>query len=133
MNKKGGDMAKCKKSSVKKKSNLKDVMDKVWPKTKKEVEEIVHKVWPKTKKELESALKNTKTMLTKGEAYIKDVSEKGVKNTKKMSLSLKKEKLYYTFGKLAINTPKANWDTNKRMETIIAEVKKLDREIKKIK
>lgn len=139
-------MSECKKNKpcVKNEGGLKGMVDKVWPnakkdlgdmavKTRKEIEEIAHKLWPKTKKELESALENTKEILSKGEQYLKDVSDKGIKNTKKLSLNFKKEKLYYDLGKTLSKIEKDKWPEDQKSEALLKKIKILDQEIKKIK
>lgn len=127
------EKGKCCGSGMKGQDKFKDMVDKIWPKTKQELEEVVHKVWPKTKKELEIGLKNTKELLAKGEKYLKDFSEKSIKNTKKLSLNLKKEKLYYDLGKTIANLSKEAWLEDKCADSLVKEIKNLGREIKKIK
>lgn len=94
---------------------------------------IKTKVWPKTKKEMERGIKETKKMLNKGEKYLKNVSEKGLKQSKKLSLSLKKEKIYYDLGKAVAQTSLTQWSTNKRIDSLLKQIKSLNREIAKIK
>jgi molecular chaperone DnaK (HSP70) len=98
---------------------------------KEKFKEVVEKLWPKTKKELEKVLENTKKMLEKGEKYIKTVSEKSAENTRKLSISLKREKLYYNLGKLVSRTPKNKWSNNKKIINLLKEIKLLDKEINK--
>ena len=97
------------------------------------IKEIKEKVWPKTRKELENALKSTKSMIDKGEKYLKNVSEKGAQQTKKLSLSLNREKLYYDLGKLVSSTPKTKWKSNLKIKNSIKNIKDLTKDIKKIK
>ncbi|UCD14930.1 MAG: hypothetical protein JSV34_04190, partial [Candidatus Omnitrophota bacterium] len=92
-----------KKGKAKSADKLKNMVDKVWPQTKKDLEEVVDKVWPKTKRELEVGLRNTKKLIAQGEKYLKEFSEKSVKNTKKLAFSLKKEKVYHVLGKTIAN------------------------------
>ena len=110
----------------KKKRELKDI-------AKDTMKEITESVWPKTRKELEIALKNTKGMIDKGEKYLKNVSAKGVQQTKKLSLSLNREKLYYNLGKLVSITPMTKWKTNQKIKNSIKNIKDLTKDIKKIK
>jgi predicted nucleic acid-binding Zn-ribbon protein len=98
---------------------------------KEKFKEVAEKLWPKTKKELEKAIANTKELLEKGERYIKTLSEKGVDNARKLSFSLKKEKLYYNLGKVASSVPKSKWSKNKRITDLLKEIKLLDKEINK--
>ena len=97
------------------------------------IKEIVDKIWPKTKKELEKGGENAKKMLAKGEEYLKDFSEKGLEKTKKISLSLQKEKMYYVLGKAIASTAMTKWRTNKKITSTIKEIKEIDKQIKKIK
>jgi hypothetical protein len=95
--------------------------------------EVMDRVWPRTKKELEKAGENAKKLLNKGEAYLRDVSERGVEQTKKLSLSIKKEKLYYDLGKTAANSPVSKWPKNKKISLLVKTIKKLDTQIKQIR
>ncbi len=97
------------------------------------IKEITEKVWPKTRKELENALEITKGMIDKGEKYLKNVSEKGAQQTKKLSLSLNREKLYYDLGKLVSRTPKTKWKSNQKIRSSVKIIKDLTKDIKKIK
>ncbi|MCF7907619.1 MAG: hypothetical protein K9L86_01925 [Candidatus Omnitrophica bacterium] len=90
-------------------------------------------VWPKTKKEVERGIKEAKKILNKSEKYLKTVSEKGVKQTKKVSLAIKKEKLYYDLGKTVACVKLENWSSNKKIEAILGEIKALDRKTARIK
>ena len=94
---------------------------------------VVDNLWPKTKQELMGAIENAKKMITKGESYVKVMSERSVDKTRKISLSMKREKLYYTLGKNIAKTPKSKWNSDKRIGEIIKNIKILDKEIKKIK
>jgi hypothetical protein len=102
-------------------------------KKKDPLKEVVENVWPKTKKELEKGMKNAKEMLNKGEKYLKGVSDKGVEKTKKISLTLKREKLFYDLGKAAATTATNKWNSSKKIQGTLKEIKDLSREIKKIK
>lgn len=95
--------------------------------------EVVDKVWPKTKKELEKALKNTKDLISKGEVYIKGVSEKSAQQAKKLSLSLRREKLYYDLGKGMVKVSPTQWNKSKKIGKMVKEIKGISKEIKKIK
>ena len=97
------------------------------------MKEITENVWPKTRQELEHALKSTKSMIDKGEKYLKDVSEKGAQQTKKLSLSMKREKLFYDLGKLVSRTPKTKWTSNPKIVSSIKSIKDFTKDIKKIK
>lgn len=102
-------------------------------KKKDNFKEVVDKLWPKTKKELESAICNAKKFMVKSEKYLKSVSEKGVKETKKLSLGLKKEKIFYDLGKAVVKTAPARWKTDKKISDLLKEAKDIDCKIKKVK
>jgi len=72
-------------------------------------------------------------MIDKGEKYLKNVSEKGAQQTKKLSLSLNREKLYYDLGKLVSRTPKTKWKSNQKIRSSVKIIKDLTKDIKKIK
>ncbi len=91
------------------------------------------KVWPQTKKELEKALTSTKKALIKGERYLKQVSDRSVVQTKKLSLGLQKEKLYYDLGKAVSASSLAKISSNKKVDSLLKKIKGLDQKIKKIK
>lgn len=95
--------------------------------------EFMEKVWPKTKKELEKVAENAKKMLNKGEEYLKEVSDKSIAQAKRMSLSLKKEKLFYDLGKAAANVNVDTLKTNKKFNALLKEIKSIESQIKKIK
>lgn len=94
--------------------------------------EIIENAWPKTKKELEKTINNAKGLIEKGEQHLREVSEKSVANAKKLSLGLKREKLYYNLGKLASSTAQAKLATTKKIHDLIGEIKTLTRQIKQI-
>jgi len=97
------------------------------------LQEMIDKVWPRTKKELEKAMVQTKRLIVEGEKHFKVISQKSIKNTKKLSLSLKREHLYYSLGKSTAGTPKTKWSSAKKINSLIKNIKKLDQEIKQIK
>lgn len=112
---------------------LKDMVDKLWLKTKKDFQGIVRRVSPQAKKELELIVENTKKALEKGEEYLKDISQKGINNTKKLSCALQREKLYYELGRTLAKLAKNKWSSNKKADDLLSEIKALDREIKRTK
>ncbi|MBU1112293.1 MAG: hypothetical protein KKH93_00255 [Candidatus Omnitrophica bacterium] len=97
------------------------------------LKEMLDKIWPKTKKELEKGIVEAKKMLGKGEKYLKQVSERGVIKTKKLSLGLKKEKLYYDLGKALAKTQASEWPANRKISSLLGQIKNLDQQIRKIK
>ena len=98
---------------------------------KDQIKELVEKIWPKTKKELEKAIKNAKDMLAKGEKQLKNLSGKGVERAVKISLGIRKEKLYYELGKSAAGTTVSKWQSSRKINSMLKEIKELDRQIKK--
>tara|TARA_Y100000031_G_C7988480_1_gene278014 strand:+ start:225 stop:539 length:315 start_codon:yes stop_codon:yes gene_type:complete len=95
--------------------------------------DVVDKVWPKTKKELEKGFANLKKTLSRSEKQLKELSDKGVKKTKKISLGLKKEKLYYDLGKLVASGTAIKSSKNTKIVSIVKKIKDLDKQIKSIK
>jgi len=96
------------------------------------VKELIEKNWPKTKIELEKAMESAKKMISKGEEYIKDLSEKSVDATKKISCNLKKEKLFYDLGKLVSATSKSKWESNKKISAMLLEIRAIDKKNKTV-
>lgn len=111
-------MAKKKKRAARKKDAFVELMDKVWP---------------KTKKEMDKAIKSTKEALGKGEDYLRKLSERGVKETQKLSLGLQKERLHYDLGKAVAAISTAKWKNDRKIKALLREIKKIDSQIKKIK
>ena len=95
-------------------------------------QEVTKDIWPNTKKELEKMMKNAKKMLDKGEAHLKDLSEKSINQTKKISLGLQKEKIYYDLGKTTAHTPNNRWRTTTKINKLLSKIKQIDKEIKKL-
>ncbi len=100
---------------------------------KETVKEVVERLWPKAKKELDKGVKNAKKMLIQSEKYLKVLSEKSAIQTKKISLSLKREKAYYDLGKAIASTATTKWKTNRKVISLIKEIRKLDKSINKAK
>jgi len=91
---------------------------------KETIKEVVDRLWPKAKKELDKGVENAKKVLVQSEKYLKEISEKGVAQTKKISLSLKREKAYYDLGKVIASTAAANWKTNRKITSLIKKIKR---------
>lgn len=100
---------------------------------KETIKEVVDRLWPKAKKELDKGVENAKKVLAQSEKYLKEISEKGATQTKKISSSLKKEKAYYDLGKAIASTAAANWKTNPKITSLIKEIKKLSKSTGKTK
>jgi len=94
--------------------------------------EIIDNVWPNTKKELEKTIKNAKVLIEKGEQHLRDVSEKSMASAKKLSLKLRREKLYYNLGKLVSSTAQAKLATTKKIQDLTRQIKAITRQIKRI-
>jgi len=102
-------------------------------KKKESLREVFDKMWPKAKKELDKGAKNARKMLIKSEKYLKELSEKGAAQTKKLSLSLKREKAYYDLGKAVSVVPSTKWKASRKISLLAKGIKDLDRDINKIK
>ncbi len=102
-------------------------------KEKDSLKETFDKMWPKAKKELDKGVKNARKILIKSEKYLKELSEKGAAQTKKLSLSLKREKAYYDLGKAISAVPTTKWKASRKISLLIKGIKDLDRDINKIK
>lgn len=102
-------------------------------KEKESLKKVFDKLWPQAKKEVDKGVKNAKKMLAKSEKYLKELSEKGASQTKKLSLSIKREKAYYDLGKAVSSTPSTKWKTSRKISALITEIKGLDKDIAKIK
>jgi len=89
--------------------------------------------WPKTKKELERGMQSARKVMEQAEKQFKILSEKSAKSSKKLQLSLKREKAYHELGKLTAKTSRPQWSQSKKINTLVRDVKKLDRQIKNIK
>lgn len=100
---------------------------------KETVKEVVEKLWPKAKKELDTGINNAKKIIAQSEKYFTELSKKGAAQTKKISLSLKREKAYYDLGKVIAATTSSQWKTNNKIISLIKEIKKLDKNISKAK
>jgi len=101
----------------------------------KEREALKHKisqVWTRTKKDLDSALDETARLLKSGERHLKGISEKSREKLELMSLKIKRENLYYKIGKTVALTQKSKWPESKKIDKLFQDIKKLDREIKKL-
>jgi hypothetical protein len=98
---------------------------------KKQLQKKVDELWPKTKKEWEATLEKTKKLIAQGEEHLKTFSEQSVRKTRQISLSLKREKLYYELGKLVAHTAPVKWKMTKKISAFLAEIRLLGREIKR--
>ena len=96
------------------------------------VKEVVNKVWPKTKKELERSIKNAKILIDKGEKHLKSFSDSSARQAKKLSLNLKKEQLYYRLGKTLSKLTKSKWGTDENVAAILKQIKDIDSSIRKL-
>lgn len=87
----------------------------------------------KVREVVEKAIESTRETFRKGEDYLKEVSEKGIKETKKISIGLKREKLCYELGKAAAETAMSKWQSSKKIGDLMGQIKELNKEIKKMK
>mgnify|MGYP001587554368 CR=1 FL=1 len=89
--------------------------------------DMVEKVWPKTKQELEKGMEVAKKIIEEGQKNIRILSEQSVKNTKKLSLNLRREKLYHDLGKVIANTPEGRWAESEKIKEFIGPPKNWNR------
>jgi len=134
-----------------------ETIRKNWPKTKQELEKGVQNVrtaivqgekqlrsfseksltsfkrsWPKTRQDLERGLESVQRAIQQGEKQVRILSEKGARNSKKLALSLKREKLYHDLGKAVATSAPSGWTQNKTIESLLSEVETISQEIKKL-
>ncbi len=95
-----------------------------------ELKKTIDNLWKNTKKDLDKVLKETATLVKKGESYIKDISEKGKKNLEILKLSVEREKLYYQLGKTISSLSKNKWKDNKKVNELVTKIRKISRQIK---
>lgn len=95
------------------------------------LKEKIFKLWARTKKDLDRALEETTSLIKKGEQHLREISEKSKERLELMSLKLKRENLYYKLGKTVASTSKSKWLENKRIEKLVNEIRKINREIRK--
>jgi hypothetical protein len=117
-----------------------------WPKTKQELEKGIQiakvaieksekqfrKTWPKTKQKLDKGIQVAKSALIQGEKHLKALTETSIRNSKKLSLSLQREKLYHDLGKALAATARSQWEKNKKIETFLSSVEELNQKIKEL-
>jgi len=99
----------------------------------KDLKKTIDELWPKTKQELEKAIGNAKGFLDRSEASLKALSEKSAASVKELTLTIKKDKLYFELGKVVAATSTSQWSTNKKIAALLAEIKRIEREIRKAK
>lgn len=97
---------------------------------KKDIKANIEKVWAKTRKDFDKIIANTQKAIEKGEEYAKQISQKSSIQIKKISLNLKKEKLYYNLGKTISSLPPSRWQENKKVKSLLEEIKKINKELK---
>ncbi len=99
----------------------------------RELKKKIKKIWKPVKKDLDRILKETTSLAKKGESYFKDISEKSKKKLELLSLSLKKEKLYYQLGKVVFSLPRDRWREAKKVDELISQIRKINHLLKKKK
>ena len=92
----------------------------------------IFQVWMRTKKDLESALDETAKLLKSGEKHLKVISDKSREKLELMNLKIKRENLCHKLGKAAALTQKSKWAESKKIDKLFQDIKKLDKEIKKL-
>jgi len=99
----------------------------------KELKQKIDRLWKLSKKDLERMLKDTSSLVKRGEGYIKEISKKGEKNLEVMLLSLQKERLCYELGKCLAGLSKKKWESSKKIANFLNKIKDINRNIKKLK
>jgi len=94
--------------------------------------DAINKYWPMTKAELEKAAAKSKELLKQGERIVKEVSAKSAKETKKMALNLKKERLIHKLGKSVLGATPAKWGETAEITDLHKEIKDLEKTISEI-
>ena len=102
-------------------------------KSEKSLQENLAQLWATSKKDFEKMTKETSKLVKKGEIALKDVSQKSQEQIEAISAMVKKEKLYYDLGKAAASVAKSQWSKSKKISSVIKEMSKLDKVIKKAK
>jgi len=102
-------------------------------KKKETLKKVFDNLWPQAKKEVDKGVERAKKMLAQSEKYLKKLSEKGAAQTKKLSLSIKREKAYYDLGKAVSAAPSTKWKTTCKISSLVKEIKDLSKDINKIK
>ncbi len=97
---------------------------------KKDLKKEIMKAWPKAKKDLEGISRDTAKLLKKGEEYIRNLSEKTAKKAEAVVYQVKREQLYYQLGKILASSSKAKWQSSKRIDSLVGQIRKLNKEIK---
>ncbi len=90
----------------------------------------VGRLWELSKKDLERILKDTSSLVKKGETYIKDKSKEGREMLEALALALEREKSYYELGKSLVKLPKSKWANNKKVGDYLTKIKKISSKIK---
>lgn len=95
------------------------------------IQETLAKLWETSKKEIEKISKEAAVLLKKGEKSLKKASEKSKDNIAFINSAIQKEKLYYQLGKTLSGLPKNKWQKNKKITSMIKEISKLNKNLKK--
>jgi hypothetical protein len=88
------------------------------------------KLWENSLKEYDKMTNKTSKLLKTGEKNLKTASHSSKQKLEIINLTIKKEKLYYQLGKAAAKQPKNRWAKSLKIESLIKEIKQLDRQIK---
>ena len=96
------------------------------------IEKAIKKAWPRTKIELERMGKTSQKLAREGEVHFKKFSEQSVRELKKLSLNISKERLYFNLGKSVANTERDQWLTNKKITRTLKEIRQVERAIRSV-
>lgn len=99
----------------------------------KKIKELIDQIWPKTKQELEKGLVQTKKFLSEGEKHLRNFSHESAINVHKMSLQIQRERAYYELGKAVAKIKKESWPGDKKVGIILANIRRIERDMKKTK
>jgi chaperonin cofactor prefoldin len=100
---------------------------------RRKVEKRMNRLWRAVKKDLNRVSQDAARLASKGEVYIRDVSKKAEDNLEAMVLSVQRQKLYYELGKYLAGLSKSKWAESKKAEDFLLKIKRLGREIDKLK
>ena len=99
----------------------------------KQIKKEIDRLWKVGKKDLDKIIKDTSSLVKKGEAHIKEISKKAEENLEAMTLTIQREKMYYDLGKSLSALAKKNWAKSKKIDGLIINIKKTSQKIKKTK
>ncbi len=97
-----------------------------------QLKKTISKLWENSLKEYDKMTKEGSKLLKKGEKNLRTASHTSKQRLEVVNLTVKREKLYYQLGKTTSKQPKSRWQKSTKIESLLKQIKKLDREIKKL-